>query len=742
MNKPPTLTHEQFDRVARAFAEIVERELTGDEARAFVHEQSDGDAAVSTSLEDMLRAHEGEDDDRFHAQAMEAVRAETAAADEQIDQVLPEMIGPYRVKRFVAAGGMGTVYEAEQDEPRRRVAIKVIRLELLTKDSIQRFEAEGHLLAGLRHEGIAQVYAMGRTETPAGQVPYLVLEFVDGMTVTDYAASQNLDVRARLELLRHVCDAVQYAHDNGVLHRDLKPGNILVDAEGNPRVLDFGIARPFDDAMSHAALSASGLFLGTLAYMSPEQAMQTGTPPDVRVDVYGVGAVGYELLTGRPPHEIGGMPIHEAVSRVVQREPQSLVSRDPAFAGDLSAVFRKALANERERRYHSVRELDEDLRRFLEHEPVEARAPSALYQLRLLVRRNRTTFLLLGLLMLSLIAGLTIALAQRQTAINAQSVAERTAREANEDRRAAELHAAWSALETGRITDASELLEQAGAQAQDIEWNFLRARAHGAARIRSVEGLGSGFVRFSSDGTHAVTRSTDGRIVVLDMASGTLRPLRPEPFPANARYACATHEAGHVVVHTRERLMVVDAATGSIVRTVDRSAPVVRRVDTADDLFLWYEGSQRTPRLVDLVRGEIVEDERVDALLEGRTLWALAHGRFLLAERLPEVVVLDLHDMSVSRVAQAYPEDAHYPVMDRDGRYLLMPYQYPEVHDLETGATWHIGAEASSVVLDAAFSETGERLALLYLDGEVRVWDVASKRLVQTATDSRLTLQR
>lgn len=756
MNKPPPLTREQFDQVARTFSEVVERELKGEEAKAFVRAQSRGDATVAGSLESMLAAHEREaqvtDDDRFHAAALEAVRAESAAADERIEQAIPETIGPYRVIRFVASGGMSTVYEAEQEEPRRRVAIKVIRLELLTKTSIRRFEAEGHLLAGLRHEGIARVYAMGRTDTPAGQVPYLVLEFVDGMSITDYARSRDLDLRARLELLRRVSAAVQYAHDNGVLHRDLKPGNVFVDAGGNPRVLDFGIARPFDDTWSQAALSASGLFLGTLAYMSPEQAMQTGTPPDVRVDVYGVGAVGYEMLTGGPPHEIAGMPIHEAVSRVVQHAPASLVSCNPEYAGDLSAIFSKALATERERRYLSVREFDEELRRFLEHEPVQARSPSALYRFRMLTRRNRTTFALLTLLLLSLIAGMAIALAQRHTALDARAAAERAAGRANEERRAAELHAAWSALETGRTTDASELLQQAGPEVTGIEWDLLRARAYGSARIREVVGLGSSIVTFSPRGTHAVTRDAAGRIVQLDMATATLRPLltapvegdaSAPPFSPGAGYAYAARMPDHVVVHTRDRLTLVDAARGMVVRTLDASAPVAERVDTEDDLFLWRQGPHGTPRLVDLVRGEFVIDVRVAAHVKGLRIWRLLHGRLLLAfGPQQQLTALDLDDMTVARVAKAYVMDARFPVMDRGGRYLLLPYQYPEVHDLETGTTWHVGAEESSVVLDGAFSSDGARLALLHLSGEVRVWDVASRRLVHAATDSRITLRR
>ncbi|MDJ0973949.1 MAG: serine/threonine-protein kinase [Planctomycetota bacterium] len=753
MNPHDTLTHEQFDRVARAFQTIIERDLQGDEARAWIREQSADDPVIASRLLDMLAAHTGEDgvtdDDRFHAAALEAVRAEAAAADEHIDQVIPASIGPYRVIRFVASGGMSTVYEAEQEEPRRRVAIKVIRLELLTKESIRRFEAEGHLLAGLRHEGIARVYAMGRTETPAGQVPYLVLEFVDGMSITEYAEAKALGVRERIALLRRVCAAVQYAHDNGVLHRDLKPGNILVDADGNPRILDFGIARPFDETWSYAARSASGLFLGTLAYMSPEQAMQTGTPPDVRVDVYGVGAVGYELLAGRPPHEIGGLPLHEAVKRVVHHAPSSLAARHATYTGDLSAVFSKALATDRERRYSSVRQLDEDLRRYLEHEPVEARPPSALYQVRMLIRRNRTTFALLGLLLVSLIAGLTIALAQRRTAVDARAAAERTAREATRDRQAAELHAAWSALETGRIKDASELLDRTGGDATGIEWDLLRARAYGAAAIRELDGLGRDVVHFAADGGSAITRDREGVIVRVDMGMGTPRPLVSaegggpgSTVPRGAAYAFAAKTPGYAVLHTPDRLTIVDAERGTVVRTVEATAPVVGAVDPDDDLFVWPAGPQRIPRLVDLVRGEIVHDPRIATHTAGMRLSTVLHGRFLLADGEHRIAVVDLTDLSVTRIERVDLQAAAWPVMDKSGRYLLLPYQYPEVHELETGEVWNVGAEASSYVLDGAFSAAGTRLALLHANGEVRIWDVPSKRLVHTATDGRITIRR
>ena len=225
---------------------------------------------------------------------------------------LPLHIGRYRILRRHGEGGMGTVYEAEQDNPRRTVALKVIRPGLVSPELVKRFSHEAQILARLQHSGIAQVYEAGMGED--GQ-PFFAMEFIRGMPLDEYARSRGLNAAARLELLARVCDAVQHAHDKGVIHRDLKPGNILVDETGQPKVLDFGVAHvTAADLLTSASRTQAGQLLGTLSYMSPEQIAADPAGLDGRSDVYTLGVILFELLAHRLPYQLEQLPVHEVVT--------------------------------------------------------------------------------------------------------------------------------------------------------------------------------------------------------------------------------------------------------------------------------------------------------------------------------------------------------------------------------------------------------------------------------------------
>ena len=210
---------------------------------------------------------------------------------------------------------MGTVYEAEQDNPRRTVALKVIRPGLVSPELVKRFSHEAQILARLQHPGIAQVYEAGMGED--GQ-SFFAMEFIRGMPLDEYARSRGLNAAARLELLARVCDAVQHAHEKGVIHRDLKPGNILVDVTGQPKVLDFGVAHvTAADLLTSASRTQAGQLLGTLSYMSPEQIAADPAGLDGRSDVYTLGVILFELLAHRLPYQLEQLPAHE-VARVIR----------------------------------------------------------------------------------------------------------------------------------------------------------------------------------------------------------------------------------------------------------------------------------------------------------------------------------------------------------------------------------------------------------------------------------------
>src|SRR5262245_55387072 len=238
----------------------------------------------------------------------------------------PAAVGPrldrYRVVRVLGEGGMGTVYEAEQDSPRRTVALKVIRAGLASDLLLKRFAREAEILGRLHHPGIAQVYDAGVAEN--GQ-PYFAMELIAGVPLDQYARDQALDVPGRLELVARVRDAVQHAHERGVIHRDLKPGNILVESSGQPKVLDFGVARAADaDLRDGTDLTGTGQLIGTVSYMSPEQVAASPAVLDRRSDVYALGVILFELLAGRLPHALEQLPLPAAAWMICEEEPVRL----------------------------------------------------------------------------------------------------------------------------------------------------------------------------------------------------------------------------------------------------------------------------------------------------------------------------------------------------------------------------------------------------------------------------------
>lgn len=297
------------------------------------------------------------------------------------------VVGKYTIDKVLGVGGMGAVYRATQDKPQRQVALKLIRAGVLSSKSIRRFDLEAEILGRLHHPNIAQIHEAGID--PESGSPYFAMEYVPGQELQDYIVNHKLSTRDRLELFVKLCDAIQHAHSKGVIHRDLKPANVLVDADGEPKVLDFGVARATDSNTNGATMETNvGQLIGTLYYMSPEQAIGDTMNLDTRSDVYALGVVLYEVLTGTIPFDFKDKAIHEVVRIIQDTNPIKLSKNDSTLKGDIEIIVGKALEKDKDRRYQSAAELSADIRRSLADQPISARPPSMVYKTSKFVRRN------------------------------------------------------------------------------------------------------------------------------------------------------------------------------------------------------------------------------------------------------------------------------------------------------------------------------------------------------------------
>jgi len=293
---------------------------------------------------------------------------------QRVDPLLGVDLGGVKIVKCIGEGGMGRVYEALQSKPARTVAVKVIRQGITSEKTMRRFEREAEFLGKLQHPGIAQIFVVGTYSSDFGDVPFYVMEFLaNAKPLTNYAHEQALELHERVRLFKLVCEAVSHGHDRGIVHRDLKPGNILVDANGSPKVIDFGVARSTDSDLALESMKTdTGQMIGTVQYMSPEQFGPDPDDLDGRADVYSLGVVLYELLSGSPPYSVKKKALHEASRVVCEEVPPPLRAVSKAIPRDISAIAERALRKDRRHRYHTAGELAADLGRFLDGKPVKA----------------------------------------------------------------------------------------------------------------------------------------------------------------------------------------------------------------------------------------------------------------------------------------------------------------------------------------------------------------------------------
>ena len=325
-----------------------------------------------------------------------------------VTQGMPSEIGRYRILGIIASGGMGVVYEAMQEAPRRRVALKIIKAGAASDMALHRFHFEAQTLAKLSHPNIAQIYEAGTWESENGEVPFFAMEYISGaQSLIDYAKKRDMSLRDRLDLFGKVCDAVHHGHQKGVIHRDLKPDNILVDNNGEPKIIDFGVARATDADLAVTTMETTmGQLIGTLQYMSPEQCDADPDRIDIRSDVYALGVILFQLLSEHLPYDLRRLAIHEAVRIIKDERPLTMSTVNLSLKGDIETIVIKAMEKDRDRRYQSAAEFGQDISHFLNNEPIIARPLSISYQLRLFTKKYKRTCVAVIVSALSIVLGL------------------------------------------------------------------------------------------------------------------------------------------------------------------------------------------------------------------------------------------------------------------------------------------------------------------------------------------------
>ena len=557
--------------------------LTGGQRTAFLNAVCHDDPALRERLDALLVAHE--QTDTLPATAAPAAKATIKLEFPAVeDEALGTRISHYKLLQKVGEGGCGVVYMAEQEQPvRRRVALKVIKLGMDTKQVVARFEAERQALAMMDHPNIAKVLDAGTTEKGR---PFFVMELVRGIRITEYCDQNHLSTETRLELFISVCQAIQHAHQKGIIHRDIKPSNILVtmhDGVPVPKVIDFGIAKAIEQKLTDKTLFTElHQFIGTPAYMSPEQAEMSGLDIDTRSDIYSLGVLLYELLTGQTPFDAhalvkGGL---DAIRRTIREvEPPRPSTRLSTLAhadldtvakargtgsvelrsqlrGDLDWIVMKALEKDRTRRYETANGLAQDLRRHLTDEPVTARAPSAGYKFGKFARRNKGALAVAATIAAILVLATAFSTFQavvatrartaekeqrlatqteRDKAVAAQKEAER-AQQAEQQARlradaekaeaahnlyVANMSLAQQAWEENNIGRLRQVLEDSkDSPHRGFEWYYWQRQTHLA--LKTLRGHVSPVesVTFSPDGRRIATGSSDNTAKVWEAASG------------------------------------------------------------------------------------------------------------------------------------------------------------------------------------------------------------------------------
>ena len=645
-------------------------------------------------------------------------------AEAEFDAPEGRMIGPYRLIRRVGTGGMGMVYEAEQESPRRRVALKMLRGGAVNASSLRRFAQEIEVLAQMRHPGIAQIFDAGSHEG----MPYFAMEyFEEAAPLTSYAKDGAVSVRGRLELVAKVCDAIHHGHQRGVIHRDIKPSNVLVDAHGEPKVIDFGVARASD--LDGATLqTATGQLVGTMPYMSPEQCEGDPRAIDVRSDVYALGVLTYELLTGSLPYEADASAPGSLILAIRDAPPRPPSAIDRALRGDLETIMLTALQKEPDRRYPSAQALGRDIRRYLQGAAIEAKRDDAWYVLRKALARFRWQIIALLVGVAVLLASAAAWLFERQARTQERLVAaEKTAAQVERVRQsdyALRIIAAQAAYENANVGRAQELLAGCPEGLRRWEWYRLRllteqsvAKLDAGARVTDVE--------YSPDGRLAAASTEQGVVRLWSLPRfEPAATLRGHEGPV---WAIAFSLDGRKIVTGGEDVTVRlwDVASGREERTLRGHVETVGAVAfSPSGRFVASSGDSPGVFVWDLEQPE----GRPTFLPEeanGQTLLFLPDGRLLSGTD----SVLSLFDVASRERIWSRRDDLEGVdalALSPDGKDVASSGWGEVIHisDVETGVRKHSFAGHRGGVLALRYTPDGSGLISAGVDDRVRLWNL------------------